>query len=710
MSKSNFRTEVAEEMIRQIEAGTAPWQKPWQPGVVRNAPHNPVSESNYRGINAWWLELQGHSDPRWMTYRQAARAGAQVRKGEKGTQIEYWKWKEQVPEIDDDRKQVLDEKGKPKTKTVRLTQPKVFYATVFNAEQIDGLEPYAAPEVAWESHDKAEGVMQSSGVRIKFDQADRAFYSPLDDEVSMPPAEAFKERYEYYAVALHELGHSTGHRERLAREFGPFGSATYAQEELRAEMAAYMLTTEVGLGHYPERHAAYVESWLNALRDDSNLLFRAARDAETIRTWLMEPEKRQELAKTANRRVSHEQQEEIKMNASSKSPQIFLVVPYSEKEEAKQLGARWDRKAKSWYVPASKDQEPFSKWIGQQEPKASSLTPQEEFAEALQKHGLKLEEPPVMDGRWHRVQVEDDRKNQKSGSYKGFLDGRPSGLIMNYRTGDDAQKWVATGEKLDPAELKRLRAESVERKAAQEQEINEARDKAAKRAYGIWENAPASSGDHEYLKRKEIRRGELRQDKDGNLLVPMRNVEGRLMNVQRIAPDGAKRYLKEGQKQGLSTSINGQREGTVVIAEGYATADSINQATGFMTVVAFDAGNLGNVAQQIREKDPHVNIIIAAEDDRELKKNVGMVKAKEAAELVNGVAVVPEFTKEEKEQGMTDWNDLARSRKHFQSKNPRAVQEAFYKAEVKLEEKRREQKKSTDRSITPREHKAEIRM
>ncbi|WP_343870427.1 zincin-like metallopeptidase domain-containing protein, partial [Caenispirillum bisanense] len=296
---ADYRAEVAEEMIRQIEAGTAPWQKPWQPGVIRARPFNPASGKDYRGINSWWLEMQGHGDPRWLTYRQATALDAQVRKGERGTTVEYWQWTRQVPEVDADGNEVLDDDGKPKLQTVRLDRPRVFFARVFNAEQIDGLAPLVTPAPAFEPVARAEEILAAGGVSITHDQSDRAFYRPATDRIHLPAKAAFAEAYEYYATALHELGHATGHPSRLARTFGPFGSRDYAVEELRAEMASFLLTTESGLGHYPERHAGYVESWLKVLKDDRNLLFRAARDAETIRAWVLEPERRQALERGA---------------------------------------------------------------------------------------------------------------------------------------------------------------------------------------------------------------------------------------------------------------------------------------------------------------------------------------------------------------------------------------------------------------------------
>lgn len=94
--KQPFYEQIADRLIKQLEEGTAPWQKPWEPGVSM-MPQNPVSGSKYRGANALWLSMQGRSDPRWMTYKQAQGVNAQVQKGEKGTLVQYWKFQDSVP-------------------------------------------------------------------------------------------------------------------------------------------------------------------------------------------------------------------------------------------------------------------------------------------------------------------------------------------------------------------------------------------------------------------------------------------------------------------------------------------------------------------------------------------------------------------------------------------------------------------------------------
>ncbi|MBC07653.1 zincin-like metallopeptidase domain-containing protein [Thalassospira sp.] len=679
--KKSYRDQVVEELLGHIEAGTAPWQKPWEPGKVRMAPFNPVSGKDYRGINALWLEMRGRSDPRWMTYRQAAAQDAQVRKGEKGTMIEYWKWSEREKVLDDNGKPVLDDKGVAKTREVRLDRPRVFHAVVFNAEQIDGLAPYIAPEPTFSPVERAEQILKQGSVPIFHDQNDRAFYRSSIDQIHMPHPAAFKGQYEYYATALHELGHATGHGSRMAREFGPFGSEVYAKEELRAEIASYMMTTELGLGHYPERHAAYVGSWMKAIKEDRNALFTAARDAENIRTWIMEPDLRQSLmpvkakeqANTIAQTPAVERQKENAMSdemsqapnqdTSTERKRIYLNVPFSEKDEAKALGAKWDRRAKAWYARDDMELEPFKRW---QETKAKTpepkISPEQEFAEALRENGLILDGPPTMDGKWHRVAVEGDRKGQKSGSYRGFLEGLPAGNITNYKSGKDPVKWVATGAKIDPKELEHSRAEAAARKAAQEQELRAQYRAVAKRAYGIFQNAEPAPSNHPYLRHKQVPTGDLRIDQSGNLLMPMANDKGFIENIQTIHPDGTKMYLKDGKKRGLMHVIEGDPKGPMVISEGYSTGQSLHMASGLTVVVALDSGNLASVAEAIHKKHPDRPLVIAADDDHAKKVNAGIKGAERASELTGAKILRPDLSDDEKAKGLTDFNDIHRER------------------------------------------------
>lgn len=1005
MAKMNFRENVVNTLLEQMEAGTAPWQKPWEPGRIRQPSFNPATGKAYRGMNQVWLEAQGYADPRWVTYRQAQANGYQVRKGEKGTQVEYWQWSERRPMINDQGQPMLDAEGKQRYQDTRLDRPKVFHAVVFNGSQIDGLEPYVGREPDFNPVERAEQILAGLNVPIHHDQRDRAFYRPDSDEIHMPPKGWFKGQYEYYATALHEGGHATGHSSRLARDGGPFGSEDYAREELRAEIASYMMTTELGLGHYPERHAPYVKSWMSAIREDRNALFQATRDAEVIRTWVFEPEKRLELApgkeqakeqtqalsmsagrssalfddqrrrmavegmfekhpgaqptlwathlqdslvltgsREDNRLMSadqlkdrlygadistdnlvrflgqsaelanwgnlalrslpehdgstprahhqhfnrlaerfkkidwlsdiaasperrgkgaefrnevmaelqkeagqsaahkdflsamwdldgpgesnriakpewyvlpHERTDELlqrfsrpihqapaqhksmevsmreeaakyvltknevptlfdnvteavqafverfddgyitldrqtnqhndrvighdwyndgsnhrytyltpeverlhngvrfqnselaskhvipknteveasivekvaefrryeirmqELDASiaerkaeqnelvdlqdSQQKRTYLNVPFREKNEAKNLGAKWDRRNKAWYVNEGTDLKPFAKWQEKVETNDEKVDHKKEFAAACKSEGLLIDEP-VMDGKWHRVSVVGDLKGKTSGSYRGFIEGIPAGQIMNFKKASEPVKWVSTGSKVDPEELERLKAQSAANKAEQLQELQFQYKQVAKRAYGIFANAIDASNEHGYLKKKQVSGETLRIDRSGNLLVPMSNEKGFIENVQRIGPDGSKIYLKDGRKRGLMHIIPGKKNSPLIIAEGYATAKSLNAATGFSAVVAFDGGNLPVVAEAIRQQNPDRQILIAADDDhKQVEKvgfNPGLKAAERAADRSQAQILKPMLTSDEKLQGLTDHNDL----------------------------------------------------
>lgn len=184
---------------------------------------------------------------------------------------------------------MLDKDDKPVKETVQLERPKVFIASVFNAEQIDGLPPMAVrQDKSWNSIERAESILEASGAKISHDQVDRAFYRMSTDSIHLPQQAAFPSADRYYATALHELGHWTGHASRLDRDLAhPFGSEGYAKEELRAEIASMIMGDELGIGHDPSQHVAYVKSWIKALQDDPLEIFRAAADAEKIQGFVL---------------------------------------------------------------------------------------------------------------------------------------------------------------------------------------------------------------------------------------------------------------------------------------------------------------------------------------------------------------------------------------------------------------------------------------
>jgi antirestriction protein ArdC len=205
--KRDLRQEITDSIVAALEKGVAPWQKPWQAGAFE-MPMNPTSGKPYRGGNALHLMVSmmrhGYEDPRWITYRQAHENDWQVRKGEKGTQIEFW----QFPGSQADGR---DESADHAPDSARNRLIYRIY-TVFNARQIEGIPDYEPrTRREWEVIQDADAIMQNSGAQIRHDQADRAFYSRLSDSIHLPSRAAFKSAGDYYGTALHELAHWTGH-------------------------------------------------------------------------------------------------------------------------------------------------------------------------------------------------------------------------------------------------------------------------------------------------------------------------------------------------------------------------------------------------------------------------------------------------------------------------------------------------------------------
>nr|BCU00748.1 DUF1738 domain-containing protein [uncultured bacterium] len=333
--KKPFHEVVAEKLIEQLKAGTAPWQRPWEPGEP-NAylPMNPTTGKRYKGINAIHLMAQGRSDGRWMTYKQAAAVGAQVRKGEKGTPVQYWKFSEEQNKVDESGRPVLNAKGEPVKETVQLERPRVFFATVFNAEQIDGLPPIQKKEQTWSAVERAEHILKASGASITHAPGDRAFYRPATDSIHLPDRGQFPSADNYYATALHELGHWTGHASRLDRDLAhPFGSEGYAKEELRAEIASMILGDELGIGHDPGQHAAYVGSWIKALQDEPLEVFRAAADAEKIHDYVLAFEQKQV------------QEQDQQQSQAKQQPHELTLAQFASQATAQELtnhGRKWE--------------------------------------------------------------------------------------------------------------------------------------------------------------------------------------------------------------------------------------------------------------------------------------------------------------------------------------------------------------------------------
>lgn len=274
-AKPDMYQTVTNNIIRALEAGVKPWVCPWTGnGAASGLPANFSTGTAYSGINIMLLwssaAEQGYTDSRWLTYKQAAEQGGQVRKGEHGTTIIYYKTLEKENEAGE---------------TEHIPMLKTF--TVFNVQQIDNLAVECAilPAVSFDPIEKAEALTARSGAKIT-EKGIQAFYRPSTDEIYLPERYRFNHAADFYATQLHELVHWTGAKSRLNREKGgKYGSDKYAFEELIAELGCAFLMADLGITG-DVQHENYISSWLKALNDDKRFIFKAASAASKAHRYL----------------------------------------------------------------------------------------------------------------------------------------------------------------------------------------------------------------------------------------------------------------------------------------------------------------------------------------------------------------------------------------------------------------------------------------
>jgi antirestriction protein ArdC len=274
---------VTEKILADIEkTDKLTWVKSWKTNGGAN-PMNGKSKKAYNGINFFLLQMYGYSSPYWLTYKQVTELGGNVRKGEKGAMVVFWKLNEY-------------------TKTNEATQkdevkkvPILRYYNVFNLEQCENVTIADNTEkIEYSQHEKneiCEGIIKGyvnkySSLSTAVKESNRAFYQPSKDYVQMPLLEQFESAESFYSVFFHELGHSTGHKSRLNRKeindtAAAFGSCDYGTEELTAELTAAFICAEIGINNEnTERNsAAYLKNWKNAIKADKKLFIMASQRA-----------------------------------------------------------------------------------------------------------------------------------------------------------------------------------------------------------------------------------------------------------------------------------------------------------------------------------------------------------------------------------------------------------------------------------------------
>lgn len=332
----------------------------------------------------------------------------------------------------------------------------------------------------------------------------------------------------------------------------------------------------------------------------------------------------------------------------------------------------WDKEAQLWYARPGADLSRLQKWMPDRSIRSSGGgDPQSEFFDALTSAGLVLDGLPVMDGQRHRVPVVDGKKGNRDGVYRGFLDGvKPGGWYINYHRADnekDITRWKASGSTGEADPLARVHIRAVMRQSqddfAREQAALYAQQTA--KAQALYSRLPAADPAHGYLERKGITVAEdVRQTRNGALVVPFHDADGAFRTLQYIPPDGEKYLFKDAPKAGHFRVEGGELSNgePILYAEGYATARSLYMVTGRPVVMTIDAGNMETVASILKARYPDSPHLFMADVDHSKDINKGVLSANRAAAATGGVVLLPDLTAAEIEQGFTDFNDLHLSR------------------------------------------------
>ena len=284
MAKTNVYEMVTERIIAELEKGVIPWEKPWT--GVRSGAYNRVSKRPYSLLNQMLLKHTGE----YATYKQWQDLGGQVKKGEKSEIVVFWK----IFETEETNKDT----GEKETKKIPLLR----YYNVFHISQVEGVEPLKPEQL----NDEVEPIEEADKIitdyitreHIEFTEcrSNEAYYSPSSDRVVVPMKEQYKVINEYYSTTFHELTHSTGHKSRLNRlETGAvaaFGGTEYSKEELVAEIGSASLMNLLGIETVKtfRNSAAYIQSWLQVLRNDNKFIVSASSKAEKEVNYILAAE------------------------------------------------------------------------------------------------------------------------------------------------------------------------------------------------------------------------------------------------------------------------------------------------------------------------------------------------------------------------------------------------------------------------------------
>ena len=277
---------VTDRIMTALEMEEVPWQRPWC--SVNGGAYNRVSGKRYSLINQMLLSHSGE----YATFKQWTGLGGQVKRGEKGEMVVFFKWPDQKEEgLTEDNKEETQEED-------RSRRPVLRYYKIFHVSQVDGVKPLERKVPVYSSDPISIGekvfwnYVRREGIHVEIEPSNEAYYSPSRDLIHLPELSQYQYPAEFISTAFHEAAHSTGYETRLARaglKKASFGLEIYSKEELTAEISAAALLNTLGIetDHSVQNSSAYIRGWLKTLRNDRRLIIQAAGQAEKAVNYIL---------------------------------------------------------------------------------------------------------------------------------------------------------------------------------------------------------------------------------------------------------------------------------------------------------------------------------------------------------------------------------------------------------------------------------------
>ncbi|MBX8493176.1 hypothetical protein K5D42_25225 [Pseudomonas cichorii] len=354
---------------------------------------------------------------------------------------------------------------------------------------------------------------------------------------------------------------------------------------------------------------------------------------------------------------------------------VWLAVEPDDKDKMRTAAGKlsdgksavaYDAKEKLWYARPGCDIDSIKEWLPDRSVRAGGGDPAIAFKDFLTQGGLIIDGLPIMDGKKRSVKtVEGKKSGKKSGVYRGFSNGKPSGWYVNYHREDEYVKWVSEGGDEDPVARRHIRAAAKQDQDDSIRKKEIAYAKKSSEAKKLYDQLPVVDPKQGYLVRKGISpTDDIRQTRSGSMVVPIYDVKGNFKTLQYIPENGDKLLFAGAPKFGNFHVVGGALlpGQPILYAEGYATARSINMATGIPVVMTIDAGNMVEVSKILNREYPNAQHIFLADFDHAKKVNKGLITAAKAAVTVGGQVLYPYFNAQEIAKGLTDFNDLHSSR------------------------------------------------